>query len=70
MTKPKDNSFNGFTCVGSLPMAETVENKKEEEREKLELPAHVRTSHPENLPFEALRLCIYLRELEEDKEHK
>jgi hypothetical protein len=70
MTQQKDNSFNGFACVGSLCMAETVENKKEEEREKLGIPARVTTFDPEKPPFETLHLCVYLSELEEEKEHK
>jgi len=44
--------------------------KQEEEKEKPEMPAHVMTFDPENPPFEIQRLCIYLRELEEEKEHK
>jgi hypothetical protein len=47
-----------------------IEEKKEEEKKKPELPEHVKTFDPENPPFETQRLCIYLRELEEEKEHK
>jgi hypothetical protein len=42
----------------------------DKETEVAELPAHVRTFDPENPPFSIHRLCIYLRELEEEKEHK
>jgi hypothetical protein len=55
--------------VGLLHMAVIVE-KKEEEKEKPEMPAHVKTFDPENPPYQTLHLCIYLRELEEEKEHK
>jgi len=55
--------------VGFLNMAVTVE-KKEEEKEKPVLPAHVTVFDPEKLPYQTLHLCIYLRELEEEKEHK
>ena len=44
--------------------------KKEEEKEKHEMPAHVMVFDPEKPPFETLHLCIYLRELEDEKEHK
>jgi len=44
--------------------------KKDEKKEKPELPAHVMVYDPEKPPFETLHLCIYLRELEEEKEHK
>jgi len=44
--------------------------KKEEEKEKPELPEHVKTFDPEKQHYENKRLCIYLRELEEEKEHK
>ena len=47
-----------------------IEEKKEVEEKKPELPEHVKTFDPENPPFETQRLCIYLRELEEEKEHK
>jgi hypothetical protein len=47
-----------------------IEDKKEEGKEKPQMPAHVKTFDPEHPPFETLRLCIYLRELEEEKEHK
>jgi len=50
-------------------MAVIVE-KKEEEREKPEVPPHVTVFDPEKLPYQTLHLCIYLRELEEEKEHK
>jgi hypothetical protein len=46
------------------------DEKKDEEREKPEMPAHVKTFDPENPPFETQHLCFYLRELEEEKEHK
>ena len=42
----------------------------EKENKKYEVPAHVMVFDPENPPFETLHLCIYLRELEEEKEHK
>jgi len=42
----------------------------EKENKKSEVPAHVMVFDPENPPFETLHLCIYLRELEEEKEHK
>ena len=44
--------------------------KKEEEKQKSEVPAHVAVFDPEKPPFETLCLCNYLRELEEEKEHK
>ena len=44
--------------------------KREEQKKKPEVPAHVTTFDPEKPPFETLHLCIYLRELEEEKEHK
>ena len=47
-----------------------MENKKEEEKERLDMPTHVKTFDPENPPFETLRLCVYLRELEEEKEEE
>jgi hypothetical protein len=50
-------------------MAGIVE-KKEEEKEKPEVPAHVTVFDPEKPPFQTLHLCIYLREMEEEKEHK
>jgi len=43
---------------------------KDEEKEKAKIPAHVTVFDPENLPFETLHLCIYLRDLEKEKEHK
>jgi hypothetical protein len=46
----------------------TDENKKG--KEKLKVPAHVMVFDPQKPPFETLHLCIYLRELEEEKEHK
>jgi hypothetical protein len=55
--------------VGSLYMTGIVE-KKEEEKEKPEVPAHVTVFDPEKPPFQTLHLCIYLREMEEEKEHK
>jgi len=45
-----------------------TEEKKDEEKQKPEMPAHVKTFNPENPPYETQRLCIYLRELEEEKE--
>jgi len=42
----------------------------EKENKKSKVPAHVMVFDPENPPFETLHLCIYLRELEEEKEHK
>jgi hypothetical protein len=47
----------------------TVEEKEKKE-EKSEMPSHVKTFDPENPPFSTHHLCIYLRELEEEKEHK
>ncbi len=47
----------------------TVEQKERKE-ERPEMPSHVQTFDPENPPFVTQRLCIYLRELEEEKEHK
>ncbi len=47
-----------------------TENEKEQEKEKPQLPMHLETFDPENPPFVIQRLCIYLRELEEEKEHK
>jgi hypothetical protein len=44
--------------------------KKEEQERKPEIPANVTVFDPEKPPFETLHLCIYLRELEEEKEHK
>jgi hypothetical protein len=44
--------------------------KKEAEKEKAEVPAKVAVLDPQKLPFETPHLCIYLRELEEEKEHK
>ena len=42
----------------------------EKEQEKPERPAHVTVFDPENPPFETQHLCIYLSELEEEKEQK
>lgn len=53
--------------VGLLHMAVIVE-KKEEEKGKPEMPAHVTAFDPEKPPYQTLNLCIYLRELEEEKE--
>jgi hypothetical protein len=53
-----------------LCMPGIVEKKKEEKKEKPELPVHVKTFDPENPPFKTIRMCIYLSELEEEKEHK
>lgn len=50
-------------------MKEKSENK-DEERDKSEMPAHVQTFDPENPPFSTHRLCIYLRGLDEEEEHK
>ena len=47
-----------------------VEEMKGEETKKRELPAHVKTFDPENPPYQTLRLCIYMRELEEEKEEE
>jgi len=47
---------------------EDSDKKKEEEKAKSEVPAHVTVFDPEKPPFETLHLCIYLRELEEEKE--
>jgi hypothetical protein len=44
--------------------------KKEQEKEKAEVPGKVAVFDPEKPPFETRHLCIYLRELEEDEEHK
>ena len=51
-------------------MTKIVENDKDETKDKPEMPAHVQTFDPENPPFSTHRLCIYLRELEKEKEHK
>ncbi len=48
-------------------MAVIVE-KKEEEKERLEELSRLSVFDPEKPPFETLHLCIYLRELEEEKE--
>jgi len=50
-------------------MTATSESIKKENK-KYEVPTHVMVFDPENPPFETLHLCIYLRELEEEKEHK
>jgi len=42
--------------------------KKEEEKDKPQMPAHVKTFDPENPPFELQHVCIFLSELEEAKE--
>lgn len=44
--------------------------KKEEEKVEQEMPAHVTVLDPEKPLFETQHLCVYLRELEEEKEHK
>ena len=44
------------------------DEKKDEERERPEMPEHVKVFDPENPPFVTQRLCIYLRELEEEKD--
>jgi len=44
----------------------SIKNKNK----KSEVPVQVMVFDPENPPFETLHLCIYLRELEEEKEHK
>jgi hypothetical protein len=51
-------------------MIRKAEEKTTEEKKKPEISAHVQTFDPENPPFSTHRLCIYLRELEEEKEHK
>lgn len=53
--------------MGSLCMTEKDE-RKDEERERAEMPVHLKTFDPENPPYQTLRLCVYLRELEEEKE--
>jgi len=68
VTQRNNNSFSAFALVGVLGMAETVEYKKDEDRERPEMPEHVKTFDPENPPYQTLRLCIYLRELEEERE--
>jgi len=45
-------------------------DKKEEEKEKPEVPGQAAVFDPQKPPFETLHLCNYLRELEEEKEHK
>jgi hypothetical protein len=52
-----------------LYMTATSESN-EKKNKKFEVPAHVMVFDPEKPPFETLHLCIYLRELEEEKEHK
>jgi hypothetical protein len=44
--------------------------KREEEKVKAGVPANLAVFDPQKPPFEAPALCIYLRELEEEKEHK
>jgi hypothetical protein len=68
MTQQNDNSLSAFELVGVMGMAETVKNQREEEKKTRKMPAHVKTFNPENPPYETQRLCIYLRELEEEKE--
>jgi len=46
------------------------DKKKDEQKEKPEIPSHIKTFDPQNPPFEAQHLCVYLSELEEEKEHK
>ena len=48
-------------------MTKIVEQKCEEKR-KTEVPAHVTIFDPENPPYQTLRLCVYLRELEEEND--
>lgn len=48
----------------------TTSEISEKKNKRSEVPAHVMVFDPENPPFETLHLCIYLRELEEEKEHK
>jgi hypothetical protein len=55
--------------VGLLYMGGIVE-KKEKEKEKTQVPAHATAFDPEKPPYQTLHLCIDLRELEEEKEHK
>ena len=50
-------------------MTEKNENKNEE-KEKPEMPVHVKTFDPEKPLFEIQHLCVYLSELEEEKEHE
>jgi len=47
-----------------------IMDKKEEKQEKSEVPKPVTVFDPQKPPFETLHLCNYLRELEEEKEHK
>jgi len=47
-----------------------VENKKEGKKAEPEMPPHVTVFDPEKPAFETQHLCIYLSELEEEKEHK
>jgi hypothetical protein len=47
-----------------------ISESSEKKNKKSEVPAHVTVFDPEKPPFETLHLCIYLRELEEEKEHK
>ncbi len=48
----------------------TVEKKEEENKEERRMPTHVTVFDPEKPLFETQHLCIYLSELEEEKEHK
>jgi hypothetical protein len=45
-----------------------IEEKEGEEKEKLEMPGRVNTFDPENPPYQTQRLCVYLRELEEERD--
>lgn len=44
--------------------------EKEEEKRETRMPAHVTVFDPERPLFETQHLCVYLSELEEEKEHK
>lgn len=44
--------------------------KKEEEKAETQMPVHVTVFDPEKPLFETQHLCVYLRELDEEKEHK
>lgn len=42
--------------------------EKKEEKEKHDVPAHVQTFDPEKPLYETFHVCIYLSELEDEKE--
>lgn len=42
--------------------------EKKEEKEKPDVPAHVQTFDPEKPLYETFHVCIYLSELEDEKE--